>query len=99
LLSNNIQLENSNEDLAVSKSALELQIAGLLLAKSKLEVKNVDTINEKKAIELALLSARTEINEDKEAARLAAAKREALELLIVKLRNEGELQAEKNNIS
>ena len=36
LLSNNIQLENSNEDLAVSKSALELQIAGLLLAKSKL---------------------------------------------------------------
>ena len=27
-----------------------------------------------------------------EAARLAAAKREALELLIVKLRNEGELQ-------
>ena len=95
LLSNNIQLENSNEDLAVSKSALELQIAGLLLAKSKLEVKNVDTINDKKAIELALLSARTEINEDKEAARLAAAKREALELLIVKLRNEGELQAEK----
>ena len=72
-----------------------MQIAGLLLAKSKLEVKNVDTINEKKAIELALLSARTEINEDKEAARLAAAKREALELLIVKLRNEGELQAEK----
>ena len=30
---------------------------------------------------MALLSARTEIKEDKEAARLAAAKREALELL------------------
>ena len=94
LLSNNIQLENSNEDLAVSKSALELQIAGLLLAKSKLEAKNIDTINKKKAIELALVRARNEINEREEVARLAAAKREALELLIVKLQNEGELRAE-----
>ena len=94
LLSDKLQLENSNEDLAISKSALELQIASLLLAKSKLEAKNIDTINEKKAIELALIRARTEINEQEEIARLAAAKREALELLIVKLRNEGELQAE-----
>jgi chemotaxis protein MotB len=94
LLSDKLQLENSNEDLAISKSALELRIASLLLAKSKLEAKNIDTINEKKAIELALIRARTEINEQEEIARLAAAKREALELLIVKLRNEGELQAE-----
>ena len=94
LLSDKLQLENSNEDLAISKSALELRIASLLLAKSKLEAKNINTINEKKAIELALIRARTEINEQEEIARLAAAKREALELLIVKLRNEGELQAE-----
>ena len=94
LLSDKLQLENSNEDLAISKSALELQIASLLLAKSKLEAKNIDTINEKKAIELALVRARTEINDQEEVARLAAAKREALELLIVKLRNEGKLQAE-----
>ena len=94
LLSDKLQLENSNEDLAISKSALELQIASLLLAKSKLEAKNIDTINEKKAIELALIRARTEINDQEEVARLAAAKREALELLIVKLRNEGKLQAE-----
>ena len=94
LLSDKLQLENSNEDLAISKSALELRIASLLLAKSKLEAKNIDTINEKKAIELALIRARTEINEQEEIARLAAAKREALELLIVKLRNEGKLQAE-----
>ena len=94
LLSDKLQLENSNEDLAISKSALELRIASLLLAKSKLEAKNIDTINEKKAIELALIRARTEINDQEEVARLAAAKREALELLIVKLRNEGKLQAE-----
>ena len=71
-----------------------MQIAGLLLAKSKLEAKNIDTINKKKAIELALVRARNEINEREEVARLAAAKREALELLIVKLQNEGELRAE-----
>ena len=35
----------------------------------------------KEAIELALLSARTEINEEEESARLAAAKREALEVI------------------
>jgi len=49
LLSDKLQLENSNEDLAISKSALELRIASLLLAKSKLEEKNIDTINEKKS--------------------------------------------------
>ena len=43
---------------------------------------------------MALVRARTEINDQEEVARLAAAKREALELLIVKLRNEGKLQAE-----
>ena len=42
----------------------------------------------------------TKINEQEELARLAAAKREALELLIVKLRNEGKLQlAEVSSIS
>jgi len=87
-----LQLENSNEDLAVNESALELQIAKLLLAKSKLEEKNQETINEKKAIELLLISARNEIDEKEENARLSAAKREALEGLIVKLENEGKLQ-------
>ena len=40
---------------------------------------------------MALASARNEISEQLENARLAAAKREALELLIVKIRNESEL--------
>ena len=92
LLSNKLELENSNSDLMVNKSQLELQMAKLLLDKSKLEEKNLETINEKKAIELLLISARNEINEKEENARLSAAKREALEGLIAKLQNEGELQ-------
>ena len=87
-----LQLENSNEDLAVNESALELQIASLLLAMSKLEAENINNLNEKNAIELALASARNEINQQVESARLATAKREALELLIVKFQNEGNLQ-------
>ena len=92
LLSNKLELENSNSDLMVNKSQLELQMAKLLLDKSKLEEKNLETINEKEAIELLLISARNEINEKEENARLSAAKREALEGLIAKLQNEGELQ-------
>ena len=60
------------------------ELTSLLLAKAKLETENINTLNEKSAIELALASARNEINEQVESARLAAAKREALELLIVK---------------
>jgi chemotaxis protein MotB len=67
------------------------ELTSSLLAKSKLEAENINNLNEKNAIELALASARNEINEQMENARLAAAKREALELLIVKIRNESEL--------
>ena len=67
------------------------ELTSSLLAKSKLEAENINNLNEKNAIELALASARNEINEQLENARLAAAKREALELLIVKIRNESEL--------
>ena len=65
-----------------------MQIANLLLEKSKLEAENINNLNEKNAIELALASARNEINEQLENARLAAAKREALEMLIVYIQNE-----------
>ena len=71
----------------------EAQIAGLLLDKSQLEGKNVEMLSQKKAVELALASVRNEINEKEENARLAAAKREALEALILDLQNKGKLQA------
>ena len=71
----------------------EAQIAGLLLDKSQLEGENVEMLSQKKAVELALASVRNEINEKEENARLAAAKREALEALILDLQNKGKLQA------
>ena len=71
----------------------EAQIAGLLLNKSQLEGKNVEMLSQKKAVELALASVRNEINEKEENARLAAAKREALEALILDLQNKGKLRA------
>ena len=76
------------------------ELTSLLFANSKLEAENSNTLNEKNVIELALASARNEINQQVESARLAAAKREALELLIVKLQNESKLQlAEESSIS
>ena len=74
-------------------SNFETQIAGLLLDKSQLEGENVKVLSQKKAVELALARARNEINEKEENARLSAAKREALEALILDLQNKGELQA------
>jgi chemotaxis protein MotB len=88
--------ENLKEKLKSTNDELN----SLLIAKSKLEAENINNLNEKNAIELALASARNEINEQIENARLAAAKREALELLIEKLQNEGKLQlAEVSSIS
>tara|TARA_B110000238_G_scaffold143909_1_gene155240 strand:- start:9325 stop:10965 length:1641 start_codon:yes stop_codon:yes gene_type:complete len=74
-------------------SNFETQIAGLLLDKFQLEGENVKVLSQKKAVELALARARNEINEKEENARLSAAKREALEALILDLQNKGELQA------
>ena len=88
--------ENLKEKLKSTNDELN----SLLYAKSKLEAEKINNLNEKNAIELALASARNEINEQLENARLAAAKREALELLIEKLQNEGKLQlAEVSSIS
>lgn len=97
LISSKQDMENSNANLMVNKSQLETQVANLLLAKSKLEAKNFENTNEKKSIELALASARNEISEKEESARLSAAKREALELLILEIQNKGELQKAKIN--
>jgi len=47
-------------------------------------------LSEKEALDLALASARSEIDEQVEAARLAAAEREAMDALIADLRREGE---------
>lgn len=88
------------ENLKQKLKSTSDELMSLLFANSKLEAENSNTLNEKNVIELALASARNEINQQVESARLAAAKREALELLIVKLQNESKLQlAEESSIS
>jgi len=88
------------ENLKQKLKSTSDELTSLLFANSKLVVENNNTLNEKNVIELALASARNEINQQVESARLAAAKREALELLIVKLQNESKLQlAEESSIS
>ena len=88
------------ENLKQKLKSTSDELKSLLFANSKLVAENNNTLNEKNVIELALASARNEINQQVESARLAAAKREALELLIVKLQNESKLQlAEESSIS
>jgi chemotaxis protein MotB len=88
------------ENLKQKLKSTSDELTSLLFVNSKLEAENNNTLNEKNVIELALASARNEINQQVESARLAAAKREALELLIVKLQNESKLQlAEESSIS
>ena len=88
------------ENLKQKLKSTSDELTSLLFANSKLVAENNNTLNEKNVIELALASARNEINQQVESARLAAAKREALELLIVKLQNESKLQlVEESSIS
>ena len=74
-------------------TGFEAQIAGLLAdkaglesARADLQLENLRVIDEKEALELALASARLEVNAREQAARLAAAKREAMQALIDELR-------------
>ena len=74
-------------------TGFEAQIAGLLAdkaglesARADLQLENLRVIDEKEALELALASARLEVNAREQTARLAAAKREAMQALIDELR-------------
>lgn len=91
-LSNILQL--TDQSIAKDKQivAFEAQISGLLVDKSTLETANSVVISQKEAVELALANARGEISEQVENARLAAAKREALEALVLNLQATGEIQ-------
>ncbi|MDX8354624.1 peptidoglycan -binding protein [Cognatiyoonia sp. IB215182] len=75
----------------------EAQVAGLLAERSEaltsiagLEAEQERLLSEQEALNLALAQARTEIDEGTEAARLAAARREALEALIADLETEND---------
>lgn len=79
-------LDQSVADAADREAALQDQNRLLLADKDALERANLTVISQKEALQLALAQARDEIDASTEAARLAAAKREALEGLIADLR-------------
>ena len=73
----------------------EAQVAALLVQQSQtqaqitaLQGENAQILSDKEALDLALAAARDEISAGEQAARLAAARREALEALIANLRAE-----------
>ncbi len=83
-------------DAQAQITSFEAQVASLLSQRddalgnvAALESAQADLLDEKQALELALATARSEIDDRVEAARLAAAQREAMEALIADLRQEG----------
>ena len=90
------QIAAREGELAAASSRItsfEAQVAGLLADRdaargqiSDLQAAEANLLSEKQALDLALATARGEIDAGVEAARLAAARREALEALIADLR-------------
>ena len=81
-------------------ASFEAQVASLLAESSAqqaqiadLQAEQTKAMTEQEALNLALAKARSEIDAGAEAARLAAARREALEALVADLRKEGEAKA------
>ncbi|MFD1195575.1 peptidoglycan -binding protein [Seohaeicola saemankumensis] len=88
-------------------TAFEAQVAALLSERdaalgtvAELEAEQGRLLSEQEALNLALAQARTEVDANAEAARLAAARREALEALIADLRSQqAETQAQAQALS
>ena len=97
--------EAQDQALAQAQSEItqfEAQVAGLLSERSAaldniagLEAAQEQLLGQQEALNLALALARTEIDEGAEAARLAAARREALEALVADLESENDVQTER----
>ncbi|MEP2716006.1 peptidoglycan -binding protein [Pseudophaeobacter sp.] len=79
--------------LIAGRDAAQAQIAALTKSRDDLDAERAALLDETKVLNLALAQAREEIDEGVESARLAAAKREALEALIADLEKEGDLRA------
>jgi len=96
--------EAQNQALAEAQSNItqfEAQVAGLLAERSEalnniagLEAEQAELLSQQDALNLALAQARSEIDESVEAARLAAARREALEALVADLETENAAKTE-----
>jgi chemotaxis protein MotB len=91
-----LERDQQNAALATAETRItsfEAQVAALLADRDRalgdivsLESQRADLLTEQEALNLALAQTRTEIDDQVEAARLAAARREALEALISDLR-------------
>ncbi len=98
------QRDGLTADLAEAETRItgfEVQVAGLLAQRrnaeqaiADLETRQAELLSAQEALNLALAQARTEIDEGAEAARLAAARREALDAMIADLEAQGEAAAE-----
>lgn len=96
--------EAQNQALAEAQGNItqfEAQVAGLLAERSEalnniagLEAEQAELLSQQDALNLALAQARSEIDEGVETARLAAARREALEALVADLETESAAKTE-----
>ena len=85
-LQQNIATLTANRDqLQADLTASETESAQLIADKDALEAANAREITEKEAVQLALANLRDELDSEVEAARLAAAQREAMQALIASL--------------
>ncbi|UWQ75904.1 peptidoglycan -binding protein [Leisingera sp. M658] len=78
--------------LIASRDAARTRVADLSAERADLEAARAELLSEQEALNLALSQARGEIDLQAEAARLAAAQREAMEALIASLESEGSEQ-------
>ncbi len=99
----NATLNQVEDDLAQAQTRItdfEAQVAALLADQARaqgdiaaLETQRDELLNEQDALNLALAQSRQEIDAQAEAARLAAARREALEALVAELETNEDAQA------
>ncbi len=99
----NATLTQAEDDLAQAQTRItdfEAQVAALLADQARaqddiaaLETQRADLLGERDALDQALAQSRAEIDAQAEAARLAAARREALEALVADLEQSGEERA------
>ncbi len=80
--------ESQVASLLAQSAAQKGQIGALTASVADLQVSESTLISEKEAMNLALAKARDEVNADAETARLAAARRDALEALVADLKQQ-----------
>ncbi|WP_170332061.1 peptidoglycan -binding protein [Ruegeria arenilitoris] len=86
------QVESELVQAQISLTDFEDQVAALLLEQEQSQGEIAELQDEREALNLALAQSRAEIDEQTEAARLAAAQREALEALVADLEQSDAVQ-------